>query len=423
MKVLIIGSGAREHALAQKIKQSPKCTQIYAVPGNPGMEIEGIICISDIKITDFEALKIFCREKDIDFLMVGPELPLVQGIADTFNGEKTFVIGPDKKAAQLEASKAFTKTFLEKYKIPTASYRTFTKNEFNEALKYIENHALPIVVKADGLAAGKGVIIAQTRVEAKEAVSSMINEDKFGTSGHTIVIEEFMQGTELSLFVLCDGEHYTLLPEAKDYKRIGEKDTGLNTGGMGAVSPVPFADTYFMKKVEKTIVEPTIKGLIQENIPYVGILFIGLMNVNGIPKVVEFNCRFGDPETQVVLQRTNNDWIDIFEHIKNKTLHQCNIHIKKEHVVGVVLASKGYPEIFETGKTIENYHSAPDYQVYHAGTKMENTCLVNAGGRVFTVVAEGNTLSEAKKNALRGAENIQYENKYYRTDIGFEFLH
>lgn len=422
MKVLVIGSGGREHALAHRIKQSPKCTEIYALPGNPGMEQSGIVCISDIKITDFESIKAFCRKKDIDFVMVGPELPLVQGIADAFIGEKTFVIGPHQKAAQLEASKSFTKTFLKKYNIPTANYRTFTRNEVKQAIEYVENHTLPIVVKADGLAAGKGVIIAQTREEAKEAISNMMQNDKFGTSGHTVVIEEFMQGTELSVFVLCDGEHYAILPEAKDYKRIGENDTGLNTGGMGAISPVPFADKNFMNKVEKTIVEPTIKGLIQENILYTGILFIGLMNVNGIPKVVEFNCRFGDPETQVVLQRIQNDWIDIFLHIKNKTLHTCNIIISNKHVAGIVLASQGYPESFETGKVIENYHSTSEYTVYHAGTKTENGNLINAGGRVFTVVAEGDTLSEAKNKALQGAECIEYENKYYRRDIGYEFL-
>lgn len=422
MKILVIGSGAREHALAHKIKQSPKCTEIYALPGNPGMSLMGVTCLADIKISDFEAIKAFCRERSVDFIMVGPEAPLVQGIADAFEGEKTFVIGPNQKAAQLEASKAFTKQFLEKYHIPTASYCTFTKSELNTALAYVKTHTLPVVIKADGLAAGKGVIIAQTHQEAQETVLNMMQQDKFGTSGHTVVIEEFMQGIELSVFVLCDGEHYAILPEAKDYKRIGEKDTGLNTGGMGAISPVPFANTDFMQKVEQTIIKPTIHGLIQENITYIGVLFIGLMNVNGTPKVVEFNCRFGDPETQVILQRIDNDWIDIFEHIKNKTLNQCTINVKNETAIGIVLASKGYPESFETGKIIENYTSTTAYNVYHAGTKMENGNLVNSGGRVFTVVAEGNTLHEAKNNTLQGTENIQYENKYYRKDIGFEFL-
>jgi phosphoribosylamine--glycine ligase len=422
MKVLVIGSGAREHALTHKIKQSPKCTEIYAIPGNPGMELMGVPCLPHLKISDFESLKTFCREKDIDFVMVGPEIPLVQGMADAFTGEKTFVVGPNRKAAQLEASKAFTKEFLKKYHIPTARYQTFTKNELHHALTYIEQQPLPIVIKADGLAAGKGVIIAQSHTEAKEALLTMMQQDKFGISGHTVVIEEFMQGIELSVFVLCDGEHYAVLPEAKDYKRIGEQDTGLNTGGMGAVSPVPFADMEFMQKVEQTIIEPTIQGLIQENISYIGILFIGLMNVEGTPKVVEFNCRFGDPETQVVLERINNDWIDIFEHIKNKTLHQCKIDIKKEHVAGIVLASEGYPEHFETGKIIQNYQSNDEYTVYHAGTKWENNTLVNAGGRVFTVISQGNTLSEAKQKALKGARNIAYTNKYHREDIGFEFL-
>lgn len=422
MNVLIIGSGAREHALAHKIKESPQCKNLYAIPGNPGMEIMGVICVPEIKISDFDAIKHFCKQKNIDFLMVGPEATLVQGIADAFHNEHTFVIGPNQKAAQLEASKAFTKHFLKKYQIPTANYQTFTKDEYVKALTYIEQHALPIVIKADGLAAGKGVIIAQSHEEAKQAIISMMQENKFGASGHTIVIEEFMQGVELSVFVLCDGKHYAILPEAKDYKRIGEKDTGLNTGGMGAISPVPFVDTAFLQKIEQTIVKPTIEGLRQENISYTGILFIGLMNVNGTPKVVEFNCRFGDPETQIILQRIQNDWIDIFQHLKNETLDQCKINVLDKAVIGVVLASKGYPEHFETGKRIENYSSTEHYLVYHAGTKLENIHLTNAGGRVFTVVAEGKTLSEAKEKALKGAEHIYYENKYYRKDIGFEFL-
>ncbi|MCS7027650.1 MAG: phosphoribosylamine--glycine ligase [Bacteroidia bacterium] len=422
MKVAVIGSGAREHALAHAIQKSPRCEKVYAIPGNPGMSIMKIECVYDISANDFERIKSFCKEKEIDFLVVGPEAPLVQGIADIFKGEKTFVIGPNARAAQLEGSKSFTKSFLTKYQIPTASYKVFHKSEIQQALEYIKTHSLPVVLKADGLAAGKGVIIAQTQSDAQEALLSMMQQDKFGKAGHTVVIEEFMQGIELSAFVLCDGKYYTLLPEAKDYKRIGEGDTGLNTGGMGAVSPVPFADEAFMKKVETEIVQPTIRGLIEEGIEYVGILFIGLMNVNGNPKVVEFNCRFGDPEAQVILQRVENDWIEIFEHIRQQTLHECRIKIKKQHAIGIVLASQGYPEQFETGKIITNYHSTEDYVVYHAGTKWQNGQLVNAGGRVMSVVAQGDSLSEAKFKALKGAAQVQFENKYYRKDIGFEFL-
>ncbi|MCS7075494.1 MAG: phosphoribosylamine--glycine ligase [Bacteroidia bacterium] len=421
MKVAVLGSGAREHALAHAIEKSPKCEKVYAIPGNPGMSIMKIECVSDISANDFECIKSFCREKNIDFLIVGPEAPLVQGIADIFEGENTFVIGPNARAARLEASKSFTKFFLTKYQIPTASYKVFHKTEIQEALEHIKTHTLPVVLKADGLAAGKGVIIAQTRSDAKEALLSMMQQDKFGKAGHTVVIEEFMQGIELSTFVLCDGKHYAILPEAKDYKRIGEKDKGLNTGGMGAISPVPFANEAFMKKVETEIVQPTIQGLIQEGIEYVGVLFIGLMNVNGRPKVVEFNCRFGDPEAQVILQRIENDWIEIFEHIRKQNLHECRIKIKKVHAVSIVLASQGYPEQFETGKIITDYPSTEEYVVYHAGTKWQDGQLVSAGGRVMSIVAQADSLSEAKSKALKGAARVQFENKYYRKDIGFEF--
>lgn len=424
MKVVVIGSGAREHALVHKIKESPQCKEIYAIPGNAGIEAMGVSCISDIQISDFESIKAFCREKDIDFVMVGPELPLVQGIADAFEGEKAFVIGPKSKAAQLEASKSFAKHFLKKYHIPTADHRTFTKENMQEAIDYVHKHPfpLPLVIKADGLAAGKGVFIAHTYLQAKKAILKMMEENQFGSAGHTIVIEEFMKGEEMSLFVLCDGEHYIILPEAKDYKRIGEQDTGYNTGGMGAFSPVPFIDEDFMQKVEEKIVKRTIEGLLQENIPYTGILFIGLMNVNKNPRVVEFNCRLGDPETQVILQRIDIDWISVFQHLKNKTLHQCNLKVKNEHALCIVLASEGYPIDFETGKIITNYDSTPDYTVYHAGTKSENGHLLTAGGRVFSIVAKGNTLAEAREKASQGAKNILYENKYYRKDIGLDFI-
>lgn len=423
MNILLIGSGGREHALAWKISQSPLCDQLYIAPGNPGTARHGINI--PMSVTDFESQKFFCIEHHIEMVVVGPEDPLVLGLYDFFQQEETkhiHVIGPSKEGAQLEGSKAFSKTFMLEENIPTASYRKFSSEEFEEGLTYLQNHSLPIVLKADGLAAGKGVVIAQTTEEAITSFREMLIENKFGKAGNTVVVEQFLEGIECSVFVLTDGEHYMLLPEAKDYKRIGEGDQGLNTGGMGAVSPVPFADEAFMKKVDEKIIQPTVKGLAKRNIDYKGFIFFGLIKVEDEPFVIEYNCRMGDPETEVVMPRVAEDLVPLFLQLKNKELRDGKVATHADHASTIMLVSKGYPEEYEKGKVMTGFEDIENSLVFHAGTKEENGKIVTNGGRVIAITSLGTDLKNTLGQSLINAERISYEGKYYRKDIGYEFL-
>lgn len=423
MNILLIGSGGREHALAWKISQSPLCDQLYIAPGNPGTAQCGINI--PISVNDFESQKFFCLEHHIDMVVVGPEDPLVNGLYDFFQQEETkhiHVIGPSKEGAQLEGSKAFSKTFMMEEGIPTASYRKFSKNTFDEGLEYLKNHSLPVVLKADGLAAGKGVVIAQTTEEAITSFREMLVDQKFGSAGNTVVVEQFLEGIECSVFVLTDGEHYVLLPEAKDYKRIGEGDQGLNTGGMGAVSPVPFANEDFMKKVDEKIIQPTVKGLAKRNIVYKGFIFFGLINVNEEPYVIEYNCRMGDPETEVVIPRIEEDIVPLFVQLKNKTLRNGKVAMTPKVAATVMLVSEGYPGDYEKGKMMTGFDDIEHSLVFHAGTKEENGSILTNGGRVVAITSLGNHLKETLEQSLSNATRISYDGKYYRRDIGYEFL-
>lgn len=423
MNILLIGSGGREHALAWKISQSPLCDQLYIAPGNPGTAQCGINI--PISVNDFESQKFFCLEHHIDMVVVGPEDPLVNGLYDFFQQEETkhiHVIGPSKEGAQLEGSKAFSKTFMMEEGIPTASYRKFSKNTFDEGLEYLKNHSLPVVLKADGLAAGKGVVIAQTTEEAITSFREMLVDQKFGSAGNTVVVEQFLEGIECSVFVLTDGEHYVLLPEAKDYKRIGEGDQGLNTGGMGAVSPVPFANEDFMKKVDEKIIQPTVRGLAKRNIVYKGFIFFGLINVNEEPYVIEYNCRMGDPETEVVIPRIEEDIVPLFVQLKNKTLRNGKVAMTPKVAATVMLVSEGYPGDYEKGKMMTGFDDIEHSLVFHAGTKEENGSILTNGGRVVAITSLGNHLKETLEQSLSNATRISYDGKYYRRDIGYEFL-
>lgn len=423
MNILLIGSGGREHALAWKISQSPLCDQLYIAPGNPGTAQCGINI--PISVNDFESQKFFCLEHHIDMVVVGPEDPLVNGLYDFFQQEETkhiHVIGPSKEGAQLEGSKAFSKTFMMEEGIPTASYRKFSKNTFDEGLEYLKNHSLPVVLKADGLAAGKGVVIAQTTEEAITSFREMLVDQKFGSAGNTVVVEQFLEGIECSVFVLTDGEHYVLLPEAKDYKRIGEGDQGLNTGGMGAVSPVPFANEDFMKKVDEKIIQPTVRGLAKRNIVYKGFIFFGLIKVNEEPYVIEYNCRMGDPETEVVIPRIEEDIVPLFVHLKNKTLRSGKVAMTPKASATVMLVSEGYPGDYEKGKMMTGLDGIENSLVFHAGTKEENGTILTNGGRVVAITSLGNHLKETLEQSLSNATRISYDGKYYRRDIGYEFL-
>lgn len=420
MKILILGSGGREHAFAWKISQSPKCEALFIAPGNAGTaQLGQNIAISP---TDFPALEAFIRKEEIDLLLVGPELPLVAGVADYFSNKGILVIGPKKDGAQLEGSKAFSKTFMQKYGIPTAAYASFEEGEKEEALAYIENHSLPIVVKASGLAAGKGVLICESREHARQVVEEMLSGQAFGSAGQTIVIEEFLSGIEISIFVLTDGKNYKLLPSAKDYKRIGEGDTGLNTGGMGAVSPVPFADKAFIKKVEEEIVQTTIKGLQAEGIDYKGFIFIGLMVKEGIPYVLEYNVRMGDPETEVVLPRLQADILDLFEGVVKGNLDDKAFEIDPRTCTTVMLVSGGYPEAYEKGKQMQGWDSVEDSILFHAGTKEAEGKILSNGGRVLAISSFGESIEEAVGKSLKNAEKIQFEGKNYRKDIGKDLM-
>ena len=421
--ILLLGSGGRECALAWKLSQSPHCRQLYIAPGNAGTEAYGTNV--PVQATAFEAIKKLCLDFDISIVVPGPEDPLVAGIYDYFLRDEALkhiiVAGPSAAGAQLEGSKAFSKKFMERHGIPTAAYREFDETNFDAGIAYIRQHALPVVLKADGLAAGKGVVIATDTETAVHTFTAMIREAAFGEAGKKVVVEQFLDGIELSVFVLTDGRHYVLLPEAKDYKRIGEGDTGPNTGGMGAVSPVPFADAVFMEKITERIIRPTIAGLEEEDIVYHGFIFFGLIRVGDDPWVIEYNCRLGDPETEVVLPRLENDLVALILAMHEGRLDQMTIRHSDKAAGTVMLVSEGYPGSYAKGKVIENLDRVQDSMLFHAGTTVRDGKPVTNGGRVIAVTSYGKTIREALQISYGNAEMIEYDGKYYRTDIGHEF--
>ena len=424
MRILLLGSGGREHAFAYVLAKSPQCEKLFIAPGNPGTEKHGENI--SIAATDFNALADFVLKNGISMVVVGPEDPLVKGIYDFFHKNSLLqhvaVIGPSQAGAQLEGSKDFAKQFMKKYNIPTAKYSVFTANQMEEALAYIDQHQVPIVLKADGLAAGKGVVICQDREDAKKELREMMS-GKFGAAGNKVVIEEFLEGIEMSCFVLTDGTHYKILPTAKDYKRIGEGDTGLNTGGMGAVSPVPFADETLMQKIEDRTVKSTIAGLQKESITYKGFIYLGLMICNGEPYMIEYNCRMGDPETQAVLPRLKSDVVELFMAVHHGNLDEKEIEVLPYSAVTIVLASKGYPGNYEKEKLIFNLQQTSECIVFHAGTrKRPNGDLETNGGRVLAVTSFARNLKDAQRLSIRNAEIIDFEGKYFRRDIGNDLL-
>ncbi|HYW96435.1 MAG TPA: phosphoribosylamine--glycine ligase [Bacteroidales bacterium] len=421
MNVLIIGSGGREHALAWKIAQSPLLDQLFVAPGNAGTN--DIATNIPVGVTDFDRIKKAVLENNIGLVVVGPEAPLVAGIHDFFLADADLaevpVIGPDRKGALLEGSKDFAKAFMTRYGIPTGRYQSFGSGQVNDAEVYLGTMQPPYVLKADGLAAGKGVLILDDYETARHELGLML-EGKFGLASETVVIEEHLSGVELSVFVLTDGDSYVVLPEAKDYKRIGEGDTGLNTGGMGAVSPVPFADKAFMKKVEDRIIRPTVEGLKKEHIVYKGFIFIGLMNVNGDPFVIEYNVRLGDPETEVVMPRVDADFLELLVATGEGKLAHKAIRTDPRTACTVMLVSGGYPGSYEKGKVIGGLDDTPGSIVFHAGTTMKDKVPVTAGGRVLAVTSYGRSMDEALDVSYRNAEKITFDGKYYRKDIGFD---
>ena len=422
MNILILGSGGREHTFAYKIAQSKKCKQLFVAPGNAGTsEIATNISIS---VNDFEAIKKFVINNNIKMVIVGPEDPLVNGIADYFlettELKNVMLIGPSKVGALLEGSKERAKEFMMDHQIPTAIYQSFTKESLKEGKLFLETLNPPFVLKADGLAAGKGVLILNNIDEAKNELEDMLSNSKFGVASDTVVIEEFLDGIELSVFVLTDGKNYKILPTAKDYKRIGEGDTGLNTGGMGAISPVPFADSKLMKKIEERIVIPTINGLKKENIDYKGFVFIGLINVNDEPFVIEYNVRMGDPETEVVLPRIKNDLVDLFEATFNQELDKTSIEIDKRAATTVMLVSGGYPEAYEKGKLILGIENIQDSIVFHAGTTIKNNKTVTNGGRVIAITSMDLDYKKALKKTYQNIEKLNFGGMNYRKDIGYD---
>lgn len=426
MNILIVGSGGRENALADVLQRSPRKPTLHIAPGNGGSHVFGTV--HPIQATDFAGLLDVCKSHYIHFVLVGPEQPLVAGITDFFelHAPHIAVIGPNKEAAQLEGSKVFSKRLMQRHGIPTASFKAFDRSEANQAIDYINEHPLPVVVKADGLAAGKGVIIAHTHQEAIDAVQSMLQNDVFGKSGHQVVIEQFLKGTELSVFILTDGLGYVLLPEAKDYKRIGDGDTGPNTGGMGAVSPVPFFEGEFRQKVIRRVVEPTLTALRAEGILYKGFIFFGLIQYEGEPFVIEYNCRMGDPETEAVLPRLQGDFLQLLEHCASGTLQSLESPLQEASTsLTVVLAAAGYPAAPERGKPIHfSLESSEQLRLYHAGTTLEpNGSILSAGGRVMAITAKGNSLETARAEAYKAIEQIQFEGMQYRKDIGLDLVH
>ena len=424
MIILLLGSGGREHALAWKMLQSTKCSKLFVAPGNAGTA--SIAKNVALNITDFEAIKAFAIQEKVDLVVVGPEDPLVLGIYDFFKSDVALnhipVIGPSKVGAQLEGSKEFAKEFLVKNNIPTAAYASFTKETVEKGCEFLETLQPPFVLKADGLAAGKGVLIIQDLEEAKTELRNMLVHQKFGSASSKVVIEEFLDGIELSCFVLTDGKNYKILPTAKDYKRIGEGDTGLNTGGMGAVSPVPFADAVLLEKIETRIVKPTIAGLQKDNIEYKGFVFIGLINVKGEPIVIEYNVRMGDPETEVVIPRLKSDLVELFQAVANQTLDQVSIEIDERSATTIMVVSGGYPEDYDKGFEITGLEKIQDSIAFHAGTKLENDKVVTNGGRVIAITSFGANFQEAIKKSYQNIEKLHFDKMYYRKDIGFDLL-
>ena len=422
MNILVLGSGGREHTFAWKISQSPLCDSLFVAPGNSGTST--IATNLPIGVTDFEAIKIEILKNNIELVVVGPEDPLVQGIHDFFLNDDALknitVIGPQQAAAELEGSKEFAKEFMMRHNIPTAAYQSFTSDNLEEGYKFLETLNAPYVLKADGLAAGKGVLILNDLDEAKTELKEMLVDSKFGNASSKVVIEEFLEGIELSCFVLTDGKDYKILPTAKDYKRIGEGDTGLNTGGMGAVSPVPFATKEFLDKIENQIVKPTIEGLQKDDLPYVGFVFIGLIKVGDDPKVIEYNVRMGDPETEVVLPRLKTDLVEIFKAMGNKTLKDINLDIDERAATTIMLVSGGYPEVYEKGKVIFGLDTVKDSIPFHAGAKLENDNIVTSGGRVMAITSFGENYEEAIKKSYQTIGKLCFDKMYYRKDIGFD---
>lgn len=424
MNVLLLGSGGREHAFAWKLSQSPLLKNLYIAPGNAGTALHGTNV--DMSTTDFAAIKNFVLEHDVNLVVVGPEDPLVKGVHDFFLNDSALkhipVIGPQAQGAQLEGSKDFSKQFMIRHGVPTAAYRTFTKDTLQDGLAFLETLQPPYVLKADGLAAGKGVVIPTTLADAQLELHAMLADAKFGAASSRVVIEEFLKGIELSVFVLTDGNSYKILPAAKDYKRIGEGDTGLNTGGMGAVSPVPFADAAFIQKVEDRIVKPTIEGLRKDGIPYVGFIFIGLMNDHGDPKVIEYNCRMGDPETEVVLPRIQSDLLELFVAVGKKKLHNVELKIDDRTATTVMMVAGGYPGDYEKGKEISGLESLSGATVFHAGTKQHQGKVVTNGGRVLALTGMGDTIASAIQKSFGAASAVGFEGAYYRRDIGKDLM-
>lgn len=422
MKILILGSGGREHTFAYKISQSSKCEKLFVAPGNAGTAqiAENI----DLKVTDFKAIKDFVLQEQIEMLVVGPEDPLVLGIADFFaedeNLKNVILIGPGKKGALLEGSKERAKEFMAMYNVPTAAYQSFTAESVDAGKEFLETLSPPYVLKADGLAAGKGVLILKDLKEAQKELEEMLTNKKFGEASATVVIEEFLDGIELSIFVLTDGENYITLPTAKDYKRIGEADTGLNTGGMGAISPVPFADETFMHKVEERIIKPTVEGLKKDNISYKGFIFIGLIKVGDEPFVIEYNVRMGDPETEVVLPRIKSDLVEVFQKLWKGQLNQVKLEVDDRAATTVMMVSGGYPEDYEKGKEISGFEKIEEALVFHAGTRAEKEKILTNGGRVLAVTAFGSDYKQALKKSYQNVDKLHFDKMYFRKDIGFD---